>query len=192
MTTKKKAVTASGGRKLTPKQALFVKEYIVDLNGAQAAVRAGYSQRTAAPQAARLLTNVNVQKAILEAQNKRVNNLDISAEYVLKRLVEIDQMDALDVLNDDGTIKAISQWPKIWRQFLSGFDIVHLASTDNLEAVVKKIKWPDKLKNLELLGKHIDVNAFQDVIRTKQEVEIKDYSTMSIDEAAEQYRKMMG
>ncbi|WP_432784696.1 hypothetical protein AAEX37_01968 [Oligella sp. MSHR50489EDL] len=187
--TTKKAVTAGGGRKLPPMQRLFVKEYLVDLNATQAAIRAGYSKKTAHVQGPRLLENVRVAEAISKAKKDRSDDLEISAKYVLNRLVEIDQMDALDILNDDGTVKAVSEWPKVWRQYISGFDIIELM---NDSGYIKKIKWPDKVKNLELLGKHIDVNAFQEVVKTKQEVEIKDYSNMSLDEAAEQYRKMMG
>ena len=192
MTTKTKAANPLGGRKLTAKQACFVKEYLIDLNATQAAIRAGYSERTAQEQSSRLLLNVMVQNAISEAKQVRVEQTEIDAAYVLKRLVEIDQMDALDILSEDGSLKPISQWPKIWRQYLSGFDITELKTGETDIAFIKKIKWPDKVKNLELIGKHIDVNAFQDIVKTKQEVEIKDYSTMSLDEAAEQYRKMMG
>lgn len=71
---------------LTPKQALFIKEYQVDLNGTQAAIRAGYSEKTAAEQASRLLSNVKIQEAIAENSKKRAEKVDISAEYVLNTI----------------------------------------------------------------------------------------------------------
>ncbi len=166
MATKDKAKAASGGRKLTPKQALFAKEYLIDLNATQAAIRAGYSAKTAQAQGGRLLLNVMVQNLIREGQSKRADSLEINAEYVLKRLVEIDQMDALDILNEDGTLKPISQWPKVWRRYLSGLDIMEMSAggdSDNL-AFIKKIKWPDKVKNLELIGKHVNIQAFSDKV----------------------------
>lgn len=71
------------------KQKLFVKEYLVDLNATQAAIRAGYSAKTANEQGARLLANVSVQAAIQEAQDKRAAKVDITAEMVLQRWWDI-------------------------------------------------------------------------------------------------------
>lgn len=68
---------------LTPKQSLFVKEYLVDLNATQAAIRAGYSEKTAYSQGERLLRNVEVAAAIKIELDKRMNKVDISVEYVL-------------------------------------------------------------------------------------------------------------
>lgn len=59
--------------------------------------------------------------------------------------------------------KPIREWPKIWRTTLSGFDLsstIMNMNEDSIETILKKIKWPDKVKNLELIGKHVDVNAF--------------------------------
>lgn len=166
MATKDKAKAASGGRKLTPKQRRFVEEYLIDLNATQAAIRAGYSEKTARSVAAENLTKPDIANAIAKAQNARIERTEINADYVLKRLVEIDQMDALDILHEDGTLKPVSQWPKVWRQYLSGLDIMEMSAggdSDNL-AFIKKIKWPDKVKNLELIGKHVSVQAFKDKI----------------------------
>ena len=89
-----------------------------------------------------------------------IQRAEIDASYVLRRLVEIDEMDVADILNADCSLLPISEWPKVWRQYLSGMDILEIGSSDNPIGVLKKIKWPDKLKNLELLGKHLQVGAF--------------------------------
>lgn len=146
--------------KLNDRQELFCLEYIKDLNATQAAIRAGYSEKTAQPSASRLLLNVMIQKRIATLQEDRRNELKVDARYVLNRLLEIDQMDVLDILNDDGTIKAIREWPKVWRTSLSGLEVTELLNDGDPMGALKKIKWPDKIKNLELLGKHIDVGAF--------------------------------
>ena len=89
----------------------------------------------------------------MEERNKRMR---VSADYVLMRPVEIDQMDVIDILNDDGSLKPIREWPKIWRTTLSGFDLsstIMNMNEDSIETILKKIKWPDKVKNLELIGK---------------------------------------
>ena len=71
-------------RKLTPKQEMFCREYLVDLNGTQAAIRAGYSIKTAHPQAARALSNVTVQSRISQLKEDREAVVGITAEYVLR------------------------------------------------------------------------------------------------------------
>ncbi|AUM08788.1 TPA: terminase small subunit [Escherichia coli] len=152
--------------KLTDKQELFAREYLKDLNGTQAAIRAGYSEKTANEQASRLLANVNVQKFVAELKSARVEQTGIDAAYVLRRLVEIDQMDVLDILLQNGELKPIKDWPKVWRTTLSGMDVVEMASADSA-ALLKKIKWPDKVKNLELLGKHVSVQAFKEQTSTE-------------------------
>ncbi|MGL4674599.1 MAG: terminase small subunit [Wohlfahrtiimonas sp.] len=147
--------------KLNDRQELFCLEYIKDLNATQAAIRAGYSPKTAQQISSRLLLNIVIQNRIAELQDKRSNELEVDARYVLNRLLEIDQMDVKDILNGDGTVKPVFEWPKVWRTSLSGVDVLELASGDD-PSILKKIKWPDKVKNLELLGKHININAFSD------------------------------
>lgn len=70
---------------LTPKQALFVAEFLVDMNATQAAIRAGYSAKTANEQGARLLANVSIASAIEDARARRIERLEITQDMVLKR-----------------------------------------------------------------------------------------------------------
>ena len=76
---------------LTPKQQRFVEEYLIDLNATQAAIRAGYSEKTAQEQSSRLLSNVMVSQAVETAQMKVSTDLGITREYVLKSLREIGE-----------------------------------------------------------------------------------------------------
>ncbi|WP_151711241.1 terminase small subunit [Acinetobacter junii] len=146
---------------LTPKQQRFVEEYLIDLNATQAAIRAGYSENTAKEIGSENLTKPNIARAIAEAQAKREERTKIDADYVLKRLVEIDQMDALDIMDENLNMKPLKEWPKIWRQYINNVESIELSDG---EGWLKKIKWPDKVKNLELLGKHVSVGAFKDKI----------------------------
>lgn len=146
--------------KLTDKQELFAREYLKDLNATQAAIRAGYSEDSAASQGCENLTKPNIAKRIAELKADRNEEVGIDAAYVLKRLVEIDQMDVLDILLANGELKPIKDWPKTWRTTLSGMDVTEMAG--DAAGLLKKIKWPDKVKNLELLGKHVDVQAFKE------------------------------
>lgn len=157
---------------LNTKQKAFCEEYIIDFNATQASIRAGYSSKTANAQASRLLANVKVQAYIatlVEARSKRVS---IDADYVLRRHVEIDQMDIADIFKDDETLKPLREWPKVFRQYLNGFEVSELFDYADDEkkqiGVLKKMKWPDKIRNLELLGKHVDVQAYREKIDVEE------------------------
>ena len=163
---------------LTPKQQRFVEEYLIDLNGTRAYIRAGYTVKdedTAAVMSSRLLRNDKVQEAIAEAQAKREERTKIDADYVLKRLVEIDQMDVLDIMDDNGNVRPIKDWPKTWRQYISNIETISL---EDEAGWLKKIKWPDKVKNLELLGRHVSVGAFKDKVEHSGKLEIQSLSDL--------------
>lgn len=154
--------------KLTDKQELFAREYLKDLNATQAAIRAGYSEKTANEQGAQNLAKLSVANRISGLKAVRNQEIGIDASYVLRRLVEIDQMDVLDILLANGELKPIKDWPKVWRTTLSGMDVTEMAG--DAAGLLKKIKWPDKVKNLELLGKHVSVQAFKEQTKTEHTV----------------------
>ncbi|EKO5066075.1 terminase small subunit [Salmonella enterica] len=163
---------------LTAMQEAYAQEYTkCPENQTQAAINAGFSPNTASVKASVMMRDERIQKRIAELMEERNKRLRVSADYVLLRLVEIDQMDVIDILNDDGTLKPIREWPKIWRTTLSGFDlsstIMNMDET-SIETILKKIKWPDKVKNLELIGKHVDVNAFKERLEVSGTVTIAD------------------
>lgn len=83
---------------LTPKQERFVAEYLIDLNATQAAIRAGYSEKTATEQGSRLLTNVKVQEAIAKGQNKTAAKLEITKERIVEELAKIGFSNMLDYM----------------------------------------------------------------------------------------------
>lgn len=157
--------------KLTPKQSLFCAEYI-RTNCATEAYRKVFNvtrmkNTTIHREAHSLLKNPKIATRLNELCEQVTKEALVDAVYVLNRFVEIDQMDIIDILNDDWTLKPLSEWPKVWRTYLSSFDVQEVTAgpVDSGVAVafLKKIKWPDKLKNLELLGKHKAVNAFTGV-----------------------------
>lgn len=102
--------------KLTPKQAAFVHEYLVDLNATQAAIRAGYKEKTARAMAAENLTKPDIQKAIQEARDAREKRSMITVEWVLAQIASIaqdeeaqqrDRLKALELLG-----KHLGMWEK--------------------------------------------------------------------------------
>ncbi|ELZ2161860.1 terminase small subunit [Escherichia coli] len=175
---------------LTAMQEAYCQSYIkTPENQTQAAINAGFSPNTAAVKASVMMRDERIQKRIAELMEERNKRLRVSADYVLLRLVEIDQMDVLDILNDDGGMKPIAEWPKVWRTSLSAMDIATIKTTqaslqkengeadlsvEDVEHILKKAKWPDKVKNLELIGKHVDVNAFKERLDVNVNVTIAD------------------
>ncbi len=175
---------------LTAMQEAYCQSYIKSPeNQSQAAIDAGFSPNTAAVKASVMMRDERIQKRIAELMDERNKRNRVSADYVLMRLVEIDQMDVLDILNDDGGMKPIAEWPKVWRTSLSAMDIATIKTTqaslqkengeadlsvEDVEHILKKVKWPDKVKNLELIGKHVDVNAFKERLEVSGTVTIAD------------------
>jgi phage terminase small subunit len=88
----------------------FVDEYLKDLNGTQAAIRTGYSAKTANVQASRLLTNANIKAAIAAAQAKRAEAAQIDQQWVLTRLIEVAErcMQANQPTGRDG--EPLGEW----------------------------------------------------------------------------------
>lgn len=165
-------------RKLTDRQQRFVDEYLIDLNAAQAAIRAGYSARTASRIGPELLGKTCVAAALSEAKAIRSEKTGIDSMYVLNRLVAIDQMDVLDILTDDGNLKPLREWPQVWRTTLSGIDLQRVREYEKdsgadkaIETVLQKIKWPDKVKNLENIGRHVEVQAWKDRIELEDKTD---------------------
>lgn len=83
------ATTSLPAVKLTPKQEMFIREYLVDLNATKAAERAGYSVKTAQEQGSRLLSNVMVARAIQAQMDKRAADVELSATYVLEGIKRV-------------------------------------------------------------------------------------------------------
>ena len=143
-----------------------------------------WKDKTVHEKASRLFSEDKVKARVnqlqLEAAKIAEEQFKVDATYVLQRLTEIDQMDVLDILSDDGSLKPVREWPKVWRTTLSGLDINRLRTLGGnddqaeVESVLQKIKWPDKVKNLELIGRHVDVQAWKERV----EMEVVDHAAM--------------
>lgn len=159
---------------LTPKQEAFVREYLLDLNATQAAIRAGYSAKTAYSMGQRLLKNVEVSAALVAAKQERAQKTQIDADWLLTRLAEESTADVAELYNDDGTLKPVKEWPLIWRQGLvAGLDVEEIRVEGIVVGSIRKIKLSDRIKRLELIGRHIDVGAFKDKVEHSGKVEVE-------------------
>lgn len=155
---------------LTPKQQRFIEEYLIDLNATQAAIRAGYAEKGADVTGCKLLGNPKVEAAVNAAKQKRSEQTAIDAAWVLKRLAEEADADLAEIYNEDGSIKPVHEWPKIWRQGLvAGIKHQELRDSEGNRTgeFIIDVKVSDRVRRLELIGKHIAVNAFQETVQHK-------------------------
>ncbi len=156
-----------GSNGLNEKQAMFCLEYIKDFNATQAAIRVGYSEKTAGSRGASLMQISAIQERIAANVAERSERAKVDADWLLKRLALEAEADLNDLYSEDGGLKPVNQWPKIWRQGLvSGIDshqeYEYIAGEKVPAGVVQKIKLSDRVKRLEMIGKHVDVSAFSE------------------------------
>lgn len=142
-------------KKLTPRQSVFAREYLHDLNAAAAYRRAGYTARgnSAEVNAARLLRNAQVAEAIEKAMAERAARTEISADRVLRELSKVAFFDVRKTFNNNGSIKPISELDDDTAAALVSLDVVELGGDEG--CVIRKVRLADKLRALELIGKHL-------------------------------------
>lgn len=164
------AEATTPSRPLTPKQQRFVEEYLKDLNATQAAIRAGYSAKTAVQQGPRLLTFVGVAAAISAAIQARSQKTGIDAEWVLRRLHAEAEADLADLYDEQGNLRHPKDWPAVWRKGLvAGVETFMVPKGQEEDgkpayAEVRKVKLMDRTKTIELIGKHVRVGAFREQV----------------------------
>lgn len=144
-------------KKLNRRQDEFVRQYLLDLNGAAAYVRAGFRARgnSAEVNAARLLRNAKVAEAIEKAMAERAERTKIDADRVLRELGKIAFLDPRRALNDDGSMKPFSDLDDDTAAALASFDVVEIGGEQG--GVIRKVRLADKLRALELIGKHLNM-----------------------------------
>ena len=145
--------------KLTKKQELFVKEYLIDLNATQAAIRAGYSKKTSYSIGEENLKKPVIAAAIQEAMNNRATRIEITADRVLEEIAKLAFFDPRKFFNSDGSPIPIQSLDDDTAMALSGIDVLEEYVGTGKDRVfigyTKKFKLADKKASLELLGKHL-------------------------------------
>jgi phage terminase small subunit len=140
--------------KLTPRQQAFVEAYIITLNATKAATEAGYSAKTAKSQGQRLLTNDDVANALADAMKKRSERTEITADRVLHELAAIAFLDPGKVFTPTGDVRSLDDMDASVRRAIASVETFSSTDGDAINTV-KKVKMNDKLRALELLGKHL-------------------------------------
>ena len=140
-------------RKLTPKQKYFVEEYMIDLNATKAAIRAGYSEKTASRIGPELLGKTCISNAIEKAQLARSSRTEVTADRVVKELARIAFVDARQIFTWGPG--GVSLRPSEALTDDEAAIVAEVSETTSESGGNIKIKRFDKLKALELLGKHL-------------------------------------
>ena len=141
---------------------------MLDPNAAKAARAAGSSAKRADQAGYEFLSNPEVRAEIDRRQTERSQETKIDAAWVLTRLAAEATADIKDIYGPDGELLPVKEWPLIWRQgLITGIETEEITVEGVRVGVVRKIKQSDRLRRLELIGKHIGVNAFQDIVEHK-------------------------
>lgn len=152
--------------KMSNKQEMFCKEYLIDLNATQASIRAGYSVTTASEIGCVNLTKPAIKEYIDKAMAERSKRVGVNADRVLRELSRIAFVKANNVINmNDATLMnnatdddlAVIQSVKVKK-----------TSGENVDSIEREIKLADKLKALELLGKHLGMYVDRVEVETKE------------------------
>lgn len=165
------------GRKagLTPQMERFAREYVVDLDAGAAALRAGYSatgKGSAATKACHLLRRPDVAALVASLKAVQAERLDIKADDVLRELLRLARVDIGEAFDADGKLKPIKDIPVDVRRAISGVEVDELFEGHGEEreqvGFTRKVKFWDKTRALELLGKHLKLWV--------ERIEVKDIS----------------
>ncbi|MCI8865592.1 MAG: terminase small subunit [Lachnospiraceae bacterium] len=140
--------------KLTEKQQRFVDEYLIDLNATQAAIRAGYSVKRASEIGYQLLQKTTVQQAISEKMAERSKRTGINQDRILMELARIALLNSANVVNyEDATIKEDALPDDL--AAVASVKVKRFPTKDGGEGIEREIKFCDKVRALELAGKHL-------------------------------------
>lgn len=155
---------------LTKKQKTFIDEYLIDLNATQAAIRAGYSPDTAKDIGCENLAKPNIRTCIDQAMAERSKRTGVSQDRVIRELARIAFVNAPDMidtktatLKEDATEDDTAAIQSVKVKQMSG----------DTEMIEREIKLADKIKALELLGKHLGMyqNNLSVTIETSEKLD---------------------
>ena len=143
--------------KLTAKQQLFAAEYLVDLNAAQAAIRAGYAKKGARQTGHRLLTNVDIAAAVAAKQAAQLNATDLTAERVKRELAWMAFSNLQDLKDEDGNWLPMSQWPRGAAAAVARVKVRkdNLTAGDGVQEVVVDVQMWNKNQAIDSAMKHL-------------------------------------
>lgn len=153
--------------RFTPKQAIFIAEYLVDGNGTRAAIAAGVPERSASVTSSRWLKNKRIAAVIAERQAQRAAKLEITADRVLQEIAKLAYYDPGKLYDARGRLKPVHQLDDVTRAAVAQLEVEETettvagdaengkASTAIISTKTKKLRLADKGQNLERLGRYL-------------------------------------
>ena len=143
--------------KLTDKQKRFCDEYLIDGNATQAAIRAGYSPKTANEQGARLLANVSISEYIRARQKKTADKLSLTHERLAEEYARVAFSDVRRLYNEDGSLKDPKDWDDDMAAAVAGVETIEERDpkTKQLTGYTRKVKLWSKSAAMADVGKHL-------------------------------------
>jgi len=153
-------------KKLTDKQERFCIEYVIDFNATQAAIRSGYSEKTANEQSSRLLVNVNIQNKIQELKSKAVEKLDITHTDLLRELKNWAYSDITETISL--TPSEVKELPIEIRRLVTKYKHTK-TNIEGVETEVIELHFVSKEKAIEMIAKHI---GFYEIDNQQKKIEI--------------------
>lgn len=143
--------------KLTPKQRLFCKEYLIDKNATQAAIRARYSKRTAHQMGAENLRKPYIRNRIEKGLKRQAKKAEITADKIIAEAAKLAFINAQSLFDKNGNLLPISELPPEVAAAVASVEVVstykNKGSEDDEPEYLKKVKLWDKKGSLELLAK---------------------------------------
>jgi phage terminase small subunit len=144
---------------LNPKQQRFVAEYLIDLNATQAAIRAGYSKKTAEQQGNRLLGKAQIQAAVSAGKQRQLTHADLSAVRVLEELRRLAFSDVRELFTEQGDLKPLRDLTPEQSAAIASVEVLikNAKAGDGQTDTIHKIRLWDKSKTLDTLAKHFNL-----------------------------------
>ncbi len=156
---------------LTAKQERFIQEYLIDLNATQAAIRAGYSAKTANEQGSRLLANVKVRTRMEERMAEHSARTGVNQERIIRELARVAFLDPTKLVDMDSA-EITDEASADDRAAIASVKVKTMSG--DVEMIEREVKFADKLKALELLGKRFGMWIDKQQVDVTSAVQIVD------------------
>lgn len=147
-------------RKLNARQERFAREYLIDLNATQAAIRAGYSKKTASEQGYDLLRHPQIAAIVEAGKRGDTDKLKLTRERVIEEMARVGLLDVRRAFTDKGDLKHIHNLDDDTAAAVASIEVVSVVKGKGADAIVDhvhKIKFHDKMRALTDLGKHFAI-----------------------------------
>ncbi|MHB1152086.1 MAG: terminase small subunit [Eubacteriales bacterium] len=156
--------------KLTVKQLTFCNEYLIDLNATQAAIRSGYAPKNANNTASALMANPKISAHISKKIAERSRRTGVNADRVIRELARVAFVKPTDVINSaEATVREDSSDDDI--AAIASIRVKKIPTSEGM-GIEREVKLHDKIKALEMLGKHL--NIFGDPAKEAAQAETLD------------------